>query len=857
MMMRGRRVLGELDQQIRDHIERETQDNIERGMSPDQARSAALRKFGSVALAREDARAVWTPVWLEQASQDARYCLRMLRRNPGFAAVAVLTLALGIGMTTAVFSVFNAVLLRPLAYPNPDRLIFISTFGGSLPPDAELVLSMDFLDWQEQATSFERLVAYSTADETLTTADGATRARIAAVSNDFWDLAGARPAAGRLPTAGEPGAVLLSHKFFERQFHGDPSVIGKAVTLDTGPATIVGVLPQAFRFQLPATVRPGPQPRDIDAYRPLVVPPRGSTFAQLIFVVARLKPDFTIDHARTELETIRARAAQAGPGPFGAPPTVRVMPMWNRLVGNTRVALWVLLAAVAFVLLIACANVANLLLARASARSKEMAIRTAVGAGRARILRQVLLESLVLAMLGAAAGLVLAGWGIATILGVSADAIPRLGESAIDGRVLAVALCVSVVTAVVFGSSSAISLWRANVHDLLKHSTQTSSTLSGSLPVRSVLVALELALAVVLLTGAGLMMKSFWRMNAHPPGFDPERILTMTIELPAAKYGAYADALLRRVESLPGVEAASLNGHGATLVRATVEGAPPLPPDQPQPPVFLNPTSAGLAGVMGLRVMNGRWITDSEPAPVAVFNESLARRLFAGDDPVGRRVQLGPSVTVTVVGVVADLKYSKLDESPGAELYVPYSHGRDLRRITLVVRTTGEPLAVVPALQTIVSGIDKTLMPFDVMTLEQALADTIVPRRFNLFLLSAFAMAAVSLALIGVYGVIAYAVAQRTHEIGVRMALGAERRDVLRMVVGQGMRIALAGIVVGLVVAAGLTRLMASLLYDVEPTDPMTVAAVAAALATTAFVACGGPALKAAFVDPAIALRHE
>ena len=826
-------------------------------MPPEEARYAALRKFGSVALAREDARAVWTPVWLEQLSQDARYCLRMLRRNPGFAAVAVLTLALGIGMTTAVFSVFNAVLLRPLAYPNPDRLIFISTSGGSLPLDAELVLSMDFLDWQEQATSFERLVAYSTADETLTTADGATRARIAAVSNDFWDLAGARPAAGRLPTAGEPDAVLLSHRFFERQFHGDPSVIGKAVTLDPGPATIVGVLPQDFRFQLPATTRPGPQPREIDAYRPLVVPPRESTFAQLIFVVARLKPDTTIDYARTELETIRARAAQAGPGPFGAPPTVRVMPMWNRLVGNTRVALWVLLAAVAFVLLIACANVANLLLARASARSKEMAIRAAVGAGRARILRQVLLESLVLAMLGAAAGLVLAGWGIAMILGVSADAIPRLGESAIDGRVLAVALCVSVVTAVVFGSSSAISLWRANVHDLLKHSTQTSSTRSSSLPVRSVLVALELALAVVLLTGAGLMMKSFWRMNAHPPGFDPERILTMTIELPAAKYRAYADALLRRVESLPGVEAASLNGHGATLVRATVEGAPPLRPDQPQPPVFLNPTSAGLAGVMGLRVMNGRWITDSEPAPVAVFNESLARRLFAGDDPVGRRVQLGPSLTVTVVGVVADLKYSKLDESPGAELYVPYSHGRDLRRITLVVRTTGEPLAVVPALQTIVSGIDKTLMPFDVMTLEQALADTIVPRRFNLFLLSAFAMAAVSLALIGVYGVIAYAVAQRTHEIGVRMALGAERRDVLRMVVGQGMRIALTGIVLGLVVAAGLTRLMASLLYDVEPTDPLTFVAVAAALATTAFVACGGPALKAAFVDPAIALRHE
>jgi putative ABC transport system permease protein len=385
--------------------------------------------------------------------------------------------------------------------------------------------------------------------------------------------------------------------------------------------------------------------------------------------------------------------------------------------------------------------------------------------------------------------------------------------------------------------------------------------------LRSVLVAVELALAVVLLSGAGLMVKSFWRMYAHPPGFDPARILTMKVDVSRPQYlddsqrarlRTHVDALLGRLQSAPGVQAASLHTHGDTFqANLTVEGAPPIPRNQPQPPVLLNATSAAFASVMGLRVVSGRWITDTEPAPVVVLNETLARRLFGPGDPAGRRVEISPASFATVVGVVGDLKYSKLDESPEAELYLPYSHAPGFYHFNLVIRTEGDPLAIAPAIRTLVSGTDQTPPPYDVMTLEQALADSILPRRFNLFLLSMFAAAALLLALIGIYGVIDYSVVQRTHEIGVRLALGAQRHEVLRLIVGQGMRIAVAGLAIGLVAAYGLTRLMTHLLYDVEPTDPLTFAAVASVLIATAFGACWGPARRAAFVDPVVALRSE
>jgi putative ABC transport system permease protein len=485
------------------------------------------------------------------------------------------------------------------------------------------------------------MVAYSNGDETFALADEAIRARVASVSYDFWALSAAQPVAGRLPEPAERDAVVLSYGVFERAFHGDPGVIGKTAVVDGRQVTITGVLARGFRFQLPTVTMQGLQPRDVDAYRLMFVPPRTSNFAQLLFVVGRLAPDVPLDRARTELETIRA--AHAGARPFGGPARLRVAPLADRLVGEARFALWLLLTAVACVLLIACANVAHLLLARASARQKEMAIRVAVGAGRARVLRQTIVESLTLALLGCAGGVLLARWMIATIVRVSADAVPRLTESTIDGRVLALALGTALVTAVVFGSASAFSLWTANVHDVLKDGARTSSAPSRGVRLRSVLVAVELALAVVLLSGAGLMVKSFWRMYAHPPGFDPARILTMKVDLSRPQYPdesqqaqlrAHVNTLLGGLQSVPGVQAASLHTHGDMFqANLTVEGAPPIPRNQPQPPVLVNATSAAFASVMGLRVVSGRWITDTEPAPVVVLNETLARRLFGPGDP--------------------------------------------------------------------------------------------------------------------------------------------------------------------------------------------------------------------------------
>jgi putative ABC transport system permease protein len=871
--MRKRQSLNSLDEEIRDHVERETQENVDRGMSRDDARYAALRKFGNVTSAKEDARAVFMPVWLDQLLQDTGYAFRTLRRSPAFGAIAILTLSGGIGMAVTVFSVFNAVLLRPLSYPDANRLIWVSTYGSHLPPGVELVTSPDFLEWQERATSFDGMIGYDTADETLAIANDAARARIANVSTDFWKLSGVQPALGRLPAPDEHGTVVLSHGFFEQWLHSDVSAIGRAVNLGRSQVTITGVLPKGFRFQLPSTTGPDVQStfriKEVDGYRQMFLPPRSSAFAQLLSVVVRLKPNVTIDRAQAELEEIRGAQNTS---PFASAARLRVLPLQDRLVGEARVALQVLLFAVGFVLLIACANLASLLLARASTRQKETAIRAAVGAGRARLVRQALAESLVLAVCGWAVGLLFAKIGIGLIVRLGPNAVPRLAETTIDGRVIAFSLGAALVAISVFGLTSAFALWAASPQDVLKDGGRTSAAPAGGIRVRAFLVAAELSLAMVLLTGAGLMLKSFWRMYTYPAGFDPGRVLTMSVDYPGPDFSeppdriaaqglrqrTYVGTLLQRVQASPGVEAASITTHGESLLgNLTVEGASPAGREEAEPPVLLNATTAAFASVMGLRVVSGRWITTTEPQPVVVLNEMLARRLFGHDNPVGRRLVTAASPLGTVVGVVADLRYARLDENPKPELYVPYSQLPGLYRVNLVIRTAGDALALAPAVRKIVSGTDATHAPYDVMTLEQALASSILPRRFNLFLLVSFAASALSLALIGVYGVVTYSVTQRTHEIGVRMTLGAQPGDVIRLVVGHGARMALVGASVGLLAAAGLTRQIAGLLYDVQPMDPYIFALVATVLVVAALLACSVPAAKAVRVDPVIALRYE
>jgi predicted permease len=862
-MMSGKRALEGLDEDIRSHIDRETQEYIELGLSPEEARHQAMLKFGNVALAKEDTRSVWVWVWAEQLLQDVRYALRMVRRDPGFAAIVILTLAVAIGMNTAIFSVFNAVVLRPLGYPNPDRLIWLSTVG--MDGESGLVTGPDFVDWRDQAKSFDRMVAYGNADYTLVSTQGATRVRAATVTEDFWDLSGARPAAGRLPRPEERGTVVLSHSFARNWFVGDSDVIGRTVTLDGRQVMIVGVLPEHFRFHLPGSPLVGLRSRNIDIYRPMLVSSARTGQVQLLNVVARLKTGTTLERAHAEITAIRTRIALAYPNPFDDQRMLRVHPLHGQLIGRAGLALLLLLGAVAFVLLIACANAANLLLARASVRHKEIAVRMAVGAGRVRVLRQLFAESLVLAVLGSAAGVLLARLGVALILRMDPQAIPRLAETTIDGRVLVVVLSTSVLTALLFGLAPALALWKMDPHDTLKAGSRVASPGITSVHTRRILVAGEVALALVLLVGAGLMLNSAWRMNAYPAGFEPQRILTARIELAGPQYSepqrqvAFADALLARLQTEPGVDAVSISTHGYMLTPVLdVEGELLSSPEElaRQAPIMINATSPALRRIMGFRLVRGRWFIADEPA--AVLNENLARRVFSERDPIGRRMRLsedGP--LLTIVGIVADLKYSKLDASAEPEVYVPYARAGGLYGFAALILIKNDPLKLAPSIRRSISDIDKTQVPDSVMGLEQALADSIAPRRLNLVLFGTFAVAALFLAMVGIYGVMAHSITQRIHEIGVRMALGAHRTDVVRMVLRQGMRVTLTGIVAGIAGALTLTHLMESLLYEVQPTDPLTFAVVTVALGTTGFLACCLPALKAALIDPVIALRNE
>jgi len=860
--MRRRRSLDGLDDDIRDFIARETEDNIARGMSPDEARRQALLTFGNVALVKEATRAIWVRLWAEQLQQDFRYTLRTIGRNPRFATVMVLTMAVAIGMNTAIFSVFNAVVLRPIGYPHAERLLWVSTVG--VEDDAGLVTGPDFVDWRRQARSFDRMVAYFSADSTLVAANGATRVRAAMVTEDFWDLSAAVPAAGRLPRPLERDVVLVSHDLASRAFAGDANLVGRTVALSGRQVTIVGVLPEQFRLQFPRGAGPGLGSTEIDLYQPLPVSGARGGPMQLVSVVARLQAGVTLAVARTEIEGIRARIASANPNQLDNERRLRVVPLQQQLIGGAGRALLVLLGAVSLVLVIACANAANLLLARTSTRHKEIAVRMAIGAGRGRVIRQLLVETLVLAALGGAAGLLLARAGVAVLVAMDPQAIPRLAEASIDGRVIAVVLGICVVTMVLAGLAPALALWRLDPYEALN----AKGTSAGMRSVRSrrVVVAGEVALALVLLIGAGLMLKSAWRLNAHPPGFAPQRILTARIELSGDEYAelhrraVFVSALLERLQSEPGVQAASVSTHGHWLTAGLAmegEAAPAPEALARKPPIFVNATSSALKSVLGMQLVRGRWFADGERA--VVVNESLLRRDFANRDPIGRRLRLSDDGPVlTIVGVTADLRYVGLDRPVEPEIYVPFASTADgLFEFTVLARTARDPLALAPVVRQLISAIDRDQVPGEMSTLEHALAESIAPRRLNLALFGTFAAAALFLAVIGIYGVMAYAVAQRAHEIGIRLALGARRTDVVRMVIGQGMRVTFAGLAAGVAGALVLTRFMESLLFEVDPVDPSTFALLTAALAMTGLLACSGPALRAARVDPVETLRSE
>ena len=858
----ARESLESLDDEIREHILRETEENIARGMAPEQAYNEARRAFGNVTLTKEAARTIWIPVWWDRLVQDTHYGLRLWARAPGFAIVVVLTLALGIGLNTAVFSVVNAVLVRPLAYPNPERLVWVAPLDEQGQDD--VVMSPDFVAWCDQATVFDRLAGFLTASEAIDVGDEVVQARVAAVTDGFWDLTGASFALGAPPPPGRDG-IVLPHQFFERWFHGDASVIGRPVMLNGRQNVITGVLGTGFHPQLvspPAFV--ATDPGDIDVYRANVMPSPTGPGVQILDVAGLLKPGVSIDRARVELESIRDRRRPTGQGTAGSP-HLRVIPYADKLVGEARRPLVILQAAVALVLLMVCVNTANLLLVRGWARQREIAIRTAIGAGRARILRQFFVESLLLGALGCAAGLLVARGLMEGMLRLLPQAVPRLSEATIDARVLAFALGACLATTLVFALVPAIAVWKTNVYETLKDGARSASSSVVSVRVRSALVAIEVALTVVLLVAAGLMVKSFWHMTAYPPGFAPERVLTMRVQFSGPRYRdpqnrrAFIDELLRRATAAPAVEAAGVGSNGDSTMLLTIEGEPDLPPEQKAHGV-LSSASAGYASALGLRVVKGRWLTDHEPTPVFVINETLARQAFPGVDPIGKRIRL-PFVDAStsfapVVGVVADLRYSKLGAATEPELLIDYPHAR-IGRTTLTMRTSTDPMSVAPSLRSVLSSIDRTQPLFDVKPLDVALADSIAPRRLTLLLLGTFALSALLLVMVGFYGVVTYAVAQRTQEIGVRIALGATRRQVVAIVLRQGISITLGGLVLGLAAAMASTQLMTTLLYEVTPTDPATFGTAIVTLVGTAIAACCVPAVKASLIDPMISLRCE
>ncbi len=801
--------------------------------------------------------------------QDIRYAARMTLKSPGFTAVAVIALALGIGASSAIFSVVNAVLLRPLPYPEPEQVMIVSESRRNNPAAFSTVSPADFFDWRSQNEVFTELAAYSFTDFNFKEGDKPERVAGVQVSPGFFEALNVTPMLGRTFTADEEKAgqdrvVILSHGFWQRRFGADPAVLGKTLSIESQTFTVIGVLGRDFSFPV--------EPTDPQLWTPLSFEEgelqRGAHFLQL---VARLKPGVTEEQARANMETIASRLEQQYPD-TNTGHTSKVESLHQRIVADVRPALLVLLGAVAFVMLIACANVANLLLARAATRQREIAIRTALGASRFHLVRQFLTESLLLALIGGGLGLLLAMWGVDLLVYISPEDIPRLNEIGLDGRVLLFTLSVSVLTGLLFGMAPAIQASKPDLTESLKDAGRGSiGSLRGN-RTRSFLVVAEVALGVVLLIASGLLIRSFVRLQQVAPGFDPANVVAMSLSLPDTTYPetdkqvTFYKQFVERVKSQPGVESAALitplpMGGNTMMLTFRVEGREPLPPGQRQSANW-RATTDGYFKTMSIPLVRGRGFSESddEKSPkVIVINEAMAQQYFAGEEPLGQRIAIGygpNNTTAEVIGIVGNVKHHGLNIQGGSEMYTPISQ-TPLPFANLVVKTALDPQTVAAAVQSQAAALDQDLPVHSAKPMEAFLSASISRPKFNTLLLTIFAAIALVLAGVGIYGVMAYSVAQRTHEMGIRMALGARRADVLRLVVGQGMTLAVVGVGLGLAAAYGLTRLMESLLFGVTATDPLTFIGVSLVLATVSLLANLIPARRATKVDPMVALRYE
>ncbi|HEX4947282.1 MAG TPA: ABC transporter permease, partial [Blastocatellia bacterium] len=818
------------------------------------------RSFGSL----KDALILQPQRWEDEMIQDVRFGLRMLLKKPGFTAAALLALALGIGANTAIFSVINGVFLRPLPYHEPERLMMI---WEKLTRADQVELSpQDYLEYERRNQVFESIGAAEGANFNLTGGSEPVHVDGQATTASWFPLLGVNPLLGRTFTKEEDDAdapvVVLSHRLWQSHFGGNPAILNQTIRLNNKNYTVIGVMPPEFHY--PPPVRQTPIPSDLWVPRALVT--EKNIYGHNLKTIARLKPGVTYEQAKAALVLALQQRQQADPKDH-AGISLNPIALPAQVGSQIKLVVQVLSAAVLFVLLIACANVANLLLSFATARQKEFALRAALGAGRWRIVRQLLTESVLLALCGGGLGLLLAYWMLKAFRVFGAGQIPRLDEITLDNRVLLFSIALSLLTGIVFGLAPAWQAARTDLNQTLKEGGRQTS--GGSQRLRHLLIVAEVALSLILLVGAGLLIKSFWRLQQVAPGFNPEQLLTFEIQLPFPKYAAaearaaFAQSTMERIAVLPGVQSAAFISHppfgsGLGLDSFRIEG-------KPESTSIADATLAGRRVItpdyfraMEIPLQEGRVFTnaDGTTAPrVAIISRTFATKYFAGENPLGHRIRQRDE-WFTIVGIVGEIKHTGLDAELTPHVYFPFAQAGQFRT-RIVIRTSNDPLSYVNAVRQQMQAVDRDLPIYEVFTMNELIAQSIASRRFNLLLLGVFAGVALLLASIGIYGVMSYATAQRTNEIGIRMALGASRGAVYQLILGQGMRVVAIGLLTGLLGAFALTRWMETLLFEVRATDPLTYVVIAAVLAGVALFACFIPARRATKTDPMIALRYE